>query len=151
MSKNKKKKNPVSKFKKRVIKLIWLMFLGPLAGLAIALFLVSLFAELPSVEDLDNPKSNLASQVITEDEKVIGEFYLQNRTHVAYHEISKNLVNALHATEDERFHSHSGVDAYALGRAIFFMGKRGGGSTLTQQLALNLYGSRATNIIDRIW
>ena len=150
MSKNKKTQKPVGKFKKKLIKLVWLMFLGPITGLSLALLLVWLFVELPSVEDLDNPKSHLASQIITEDDKVIGEYYFQNRTHVAYYEISDNLVNALHATEDERFHSHSGVDAYALGRAIFFMGKRGGGSTLTQQLALNLYGSRATNIVDRI-
>jgi len=153
MSKNKKNSstNTGKKKKKSIwIKLIWLAFLGPIIGLAVSLLLVWLFADLPSIEDLENPKSNLASQIITEDEKVIGEYYLQNRTHVAYYELSSNLVNALHATEDERFHKHSGIDAYALGRAIFFMGKRGGGSTLTQQLALNLYSKRAGNIRERI-
>ena len=145
-----KKNTPKPKKRKFWKRLIWLIVVGPFIALALVLFIVRYFTELPSIEDLDNPKSNLASQVITSDDKVIGEYYLQNRTHVDYHELSKNLVNALIATEDERFHSHSGVDAEALARAIRGMGRDGGGSTLSQQLALNLYGKRATNIIDRI-
>ncbi|MGB1040773.1 MAG: transglycosylase domain-containing protein, partial [Flavobacteriales bacterium] len=145
-----KKNTPKPKKRKFWKRLIWLIVVGPFIALALVLFIVRYFTELPSIEDLDNPKSNLASQVITSDDKVIGEYYVQNRTHVDYHELSKNLVNALIATEDERFHSHSGVDAEALARAIRGMGRDGGGSTLSQQLALNLYGKRATNIIDRI-
>lgn len=146
MSKKSKEK---SKKKKLLIRLVWLAFLGPFFGLFIML-LLAYFGEMPDISDLDNPKSNLASQVITSDGVVLGEYYLQNRTHVDYHEISKNLVNALVATEDERFYSHSGIDAEALARAIKGMGKDGGGSTLSQQLALNLYGSRAGSFFGRV-
>ena len=144
-----KKTKKTSKIKKRLIRLIWLAFLGPFAGIFVML-LLAYFSDMPDITDLDNPKSNLASQIITADDQVIGEYYLQNRTHVDYHEISKNLVNALHATEDERFYSHSGIDVEALARAIKGMGKDGGGSTLTQQLALNLYGSRAGSFFGRV-
>lgn len=146
MSQNKEK----PKKKKWPKRLAWIVILGPFVGLALALLVVRYFTVLPSIADLDNPKSNLASQVITADGVVIGEFYLQNRTHVDYHELSINLVNALIATEDERFHSHSGIDAEALARAIKGMGKDGGGSTLTQQLALNLYGERASGFLNRV-
>ena len=146
MSKKSKEK---PKKKKLLIRLVWLAFLGPFFGLFIML-LLAYFGEMPDISDLDNPKSNLASQVITSDGVVLGEYYLQNRTHVDYHEISKNLVNALVATEDERFYSHSGIDAEALARAIKGMGKDGGGSTLSQQLALNLYGSRAGSFFGRV-
>lgn len=147
MSQNKEKK---PKKKKLIKRLIWLVFLGPFIALFGILLLVYLFGDMPSIEDLDNPKSNLASQVITSDGEVIGEYYLQNRTHVDYHELSPNLVNALVATEDERFYSHSGIDVEALLRALKGMGKDGGGSTLTQQLALNLYGKRASGFLNRV-
>ena len=142
------KKAP-SKGKKRVIKLIWLVFLVPFVALLFMLVL-AYFSDMPDISDLDNPKSNLASQIITADGEVIGEYYLQNRTNVDYHEINKNVIQALVSTEDERFYSHSGIDAEALARAIKGMGKDGGGSTLTQQLALNLYGSRAGSFFGRV-
>lgn len=141
------KKQP--KRKKLMIRLIWLVFIGPFIALAFILLMAS-FGDMPDISDLDNPKSNLASQVITSDGEVIGEYYLQNRTNVDYHEINKNVIHALVATEDERFYSHSGVDAEALARAIKGMGKDGGGSTLSQQLALNLYGKRAIGFFNRI-
>ena len=147
MSRNKEK---TPKKKKLLRRIVWLICLGPFVALATILLLVFLFGDMPSIEDLDNPKSNLASQVITADGEVIGEYYLQNRTHVDYHELSPNLVNALVATEDERFYSHSGIDLEALLRALKGMGKDGGGSTLTQQLALNLYGKRASGFINRV-
>lgn len=145
MSKNKKEQPKKSKW----IKLIWLAFLGPFVGIFIML-IWAYFGQMPDISDLDNPKSNLASQVITSDGVVIGEYYLQNRTNVDYHEINKNVIDALVATEDERFYSHSGIDAEALARAIKGMGNDGGGSTLTQQLALNLYGSRAGSFFGRV-
>ena len=144
-TKPKPKKN-----RKWMKRLAWVLILGPFVALAFALLIVRYFTDLPSIEELDNPKSNLASQVITSDGVVIGEYYLQNRTHVDYHELSKNLVIALVATEDERFYNHSGIDAEALARAIRGMGKDGGGSTLSQQLALNLYGERAAGFINRV-
>ncbi|MEN8810392.1 MAG: transglycosylase domain-containing protein, partial [Flavobacteriales bacterium] len=143
-------KTAPKKNRKWLKRLAWILVLGPFVALAFALLIVRYFTDLPSIEELDNPKSNLASQVITSDGVVIGEYYLQNRTHVDYHELSKNLVKALVATEDERFYSHSGIDAEALARAIRGMGKDGGGSTLSQQLALNLYGERASGFINRV-
>ena len=95
------KKAP-SKGKKRVIKLIWLVFLVPFVALLFMLVL-AYFSDMPDISDLDNPKSNLASQIITADGEVIGEYYLQNRTNVDYHEINKNVIQALVSTEDERF------------------------------------------------
>ena len=147
MSKATKKTPP--KKRKLLVRLIWLAFLGPFVGLLLMLTL-AYFSDMPDISDLDNPKSNLASQIITADGAVIGEYYLQNRTNVDFHEINKNVIDALVATEDERFYSHSGVDAEALARAAKGMGKDGGGSTLTQQLALNLYGSRAGSFFGRV-
>jgi penicillin-binding protein 1A len=102
------------------------------------------FGPMPTFEELENPKSNLASEVISEDHKLLGTFFIQNRTFIGYDKISPNLVRALIATEDIRFYRHSGIDARGLGRVFFktlLLGKReaGGGSTITQQLAKNLF------------
>ena len=102
------------------------------------------FGPMPTFEELENPKSNLASEVISEDHKVLGTYFIQNRTFVGYDKISPNLVKALIATEDIRFYRHSGIDARGLGRVFvktLLLGKRqaGGGSTITQQLAKNLF------------
>lgn len=103
-----------------------------------------LFGPMPSFEELENPKSNLASEVISEDHKVLGTYYIQNRTFVSFENLSPNVVKALLATEDIRFYRHSGIDARGLGRVFvktLLLGNReaGGGSTITQQLAKNLF------------
>lgn len=108
------------------------------------------FDPLPSLEELENPKSNLASEIITSDGKIIGKYFLQNRTNVKYEELSSFLVDALIATEDERFRVHSGIDLRGLTRAVFYMGKAGGASTITQQLAKMMFDHRAENIVERI-
>lgn len=102
------------------------------------------FGPMPTFEELENPKSNIATEIISEDNVVLGNFFVQNRTFVSYDEISPNVINALIATEDVRYHSHSGIDFRGLGRVMFktvLIGKRnaGGGSTITQQLAKNLF------------
>ncbi|MCB0802823.1 MAG: transglycosylase domain-containing protein [Flavobacteriales bacterium] len=97
------------------------------------------FPPLPSFEELENPKSNLASEVYTSDGKILGKYFYQNRVNVQFEEISPNLVNALISTEDERFHDHSGIDIRGLARAILNLGKSGGASTITQQLAKMLF------------
>ncbi len=102
------------------------------------------FGSLPTFEELENPKSNLASEVISEDHKVLGTYFIQNRTFIGFDKISPNLVKALLATEDIRFNRHSGIDARGLGRVFvktLLLGNRqaGGGSTITQQLAKNLF------------
>lgn len=102
------------------------------------------FGELPSFEELENPKSNLASEVYTSDGKVLGKYFYQNRTNVQYEELSEFLPIALIATEDERYNEHSGIDFRSLGRVFIGLvtgqtGSTGGGSTVSQQLAKNLF------------
>jgi penicillin-binding protein 1A len=115
--------------------------------LVISLFVLiglEFFGPLPSFEELENPKSNLASEVYSEDHVVLGSYYIQFRTFVDYDDLSPNLVNALLATEDIRFHSHSGIDARSIARVfvktlVLQQSRSGGGSTITQQLAKNLF------------
>jgi penicillin-binding protein 1A len=115
--------------------------------LIISLFVfigLEFFGPLPSFEELENPKSNLASEVFSEDHIVLGSYYIQNRTFVDFEDLSPNIVNALLATEDIRFYRHSGVDARGLARVgvktvILRQSGSGGGSTITQQLAKNLF------------
>ncbi len=97
---------------------------------------------MPSLEILENPESELASEIYFADNSLIGKYYRYNRQIAEFEELSTSLVQALLAQEDIRFYEHSGVDLEAILRAIFFLGQRGGGSTLTQQLAKNLYKIR---------
>lgn len=125
--------------------IIWFWILS--GGSVVAFFLfvlgVRFFSELPQTEELQNPKTNLATEVYSADLKVIGKFYAENRTNVKFKEISPNVVNALIATEDARFFEHSGVDIKALLRAVTGVlrgsSSSGGGSTITQQLAKMLF------------
>jgi len=126
---------------KKQVKLAWLIGFSPLIGLVLMLFLaaVGLFGKLPSFEELENPRSNQSSIIYSADGKVLGKYYIQNRTNVAYDEISPSLIDALVATEDERFYNHSGIDGKATLRAVLSGGGDGGGSTITQQLAKILF------------
>jgi len=108
------------------------------------------FEPLPDLEELENPKSNLASEIITSDGKVIGKYFFQNRTNARYDELSPFLVDALIATEDERFRDHSGIDFRGLMRAVSKLGKAGGASTITQQLAKMMFDHKASNLLQRI-
>jgi penicillin-binding protein 1A len=106
--------------------------------------------EIPSFEMLENPSSNQVSEVISDDGEVIGYIGLENRSNITYDQLSPNLINALIATEDARFYSHSGIDGRSLGRVFFktLLGRKessGGGSTITQQLAKNLFKMRDLN------
>lgn len=101
-----------------------------------------LFGYSPSYADIKKPSQRVGSELYTSDGKLIGRYFKENRTPVAFNEISKNVVNALVATEDVRFYKHNGIDIQALGRAVVGMGKEGGASTITQQLAKNLYRTR---------
>lgn len=143
-----KKKNDYRKYVKYFWVLILLGVLG--AFLAVALAAVGAFGKLPSFEEIENPRSNLASQIITSDRKVLGKFYKDNRTHAEYHELSPHLINALVATEDERYYEHSGIDFRSIARAILTLGGAGGGSTITQQLAKQLFTETAGSIWERI-
>ncbi|EFK59034.1 transglycosylase domain-containing protein [Sphingobacterium spiritivorum] len=115
---------------------------------------LGVFGKLPSFQDLENPKSNLASEVLTEDNKVLGTYYVQNRSNVKYSELSPYLVQALIATEDKRFYKHAGIDYWRTMTVIFhtMTGNKQGGSTITQQLALNLFSDgRAKSFSKRIF
>lgn len=130
-------------FKKR----FWKIFFYVLGGLTLFFLFASwgLFGTMPSFEDLENPDSNLATEIIAADGVTIGKFYNENRTPIKYADLPKHLVNALVATEDERFYEHSGIDGRGTMRAVLSLGTSGGASTLTQQLAKLLFhgeGSR---------
>lgn len=135
----------------RAVKILWRVFFGGLAAL-ILLFVAAnfgLFGKMPSLAELENPEADLASEIISSDGKLMGKYYAENRSEVKYHEISPNVINALIATEDERFYDHSGIDAEALARVVFTVGSQGGGSTITQQLAKMMLGQGRGNIVVR--
>jgi penicillin-binding protein 1A len=135
---------------------IWKFVIGCFAFVVILIGLTILgaFGTLPSMDKLENPKSDQASEIISSDKQVIGKYYTKNRTSVPYQEISPNVINALVAKEDNHFYSHSGIDFGRIFTIIAYnlVGNRQGGSTLTQQLALNLFTgqTRAHNPIKRI-
>jgi len=124
------------------------LFLGLI--LASSGFFDSPDSPMPTFEVLENPPTNLATEIISSDGVVIGTYFLENRRKVRYDEISKHTIDALIATEDERFYKHSGIDYKSTLRAIIFMGSRGGGSTLTQQLAKMLFSKRPKSKIQRV-
>ena len=107
---------------------------------------------MPEFRQLENPKTNLATQIFSADNKVIGKFYYNdNRTPLYYEEIPKNLIDALIATEDERFYDHSGIDLRSTLRAVVYLGEKGGASTVSQQLARQLFtGVRSRNTLDAV-
>lgn len=119
---------------------MWLPFL--VVFLLLSLVANEVLGDLPSVEELQNPKSNLATVIYSSDAKVLGKYYNENRVNVTFKELDKDLTNALVATEDARFYEHSGVDIKALFRAVSGVvtgGSKGGGSTITQQLAKMMF------------
>ena len=130
--------------KKKIIKWFWMCICIPVVMVIGLLTLVWAFADIPSFEELENPDSKLATQVIAEDGEILTTFHIENRSFVTFDELSPNLVNAAIATEDVRFRNHSGIDFRALARVAFktVLGGnsgQGGGSTITQQLAKTLY------------
>ena len=129
---------------KKIVRWFWILFTVPVSMAILLIFLVWTFADIPSFEELENPESNLATQVIAEDGEILTTFHIENRSYVTYEELSQNLVNAAVATEDVRFYQHSAIDFQSLGRVMFktLLGgdsSQGGGSTITQQLAKTLY------------
>lgn len=137
----------------RSVKLLWRIFLGGLVFFILVITAISLgwLGYMPSMKELENPESSVASEVYAADGSLLGKYYIKNRSNSKFSEISPNVFNALIATEDERFADHSGIDGIAVIRAVVFGGSRGGGSTITQQLALNLFNERASNKLVRIF
>jgi penicillin-binding protein 1A len=139
----------------KTVRFFWKAFFVGLVGFVLFLTLINLgvFGKLPSLKELENPSITQASMVYAEDGTQMGKYYTDkgNRSNVEFRDISPNVINALVATEDERFYEHSGIDGRAVLRAILKLGRDGGGSTITQQLALNMFnGERARNPVSRI-
>ncbi len=136
------------------IKRFWQIFAIGI-GFVFLVFLLASWGALghmPSFNDLENPESNLATEIISSDGEIIGKFYNENRSSITYDELPKHLVDALVATEDERFYEHSGIDARGTLRAITSLGTSGGASTLSQQLAKQLFhGEGSSNKIMRLF
>lgn len=138
----------MKKFQNIIIILIWLAVVTPVftLGTIFTLIATGKVGVIPDFEELENPESNLASEVLSEDGLVMGKYYIENRTVVQFEDLSPNLVNALVATEDIRYYGHSGIDARGLARVFVktvILGQdAGGGSTISQQLAKNLYKLR---------
>ncbi len=147
------KKNNTSLNYKKYIRWFWMLIATGIAFLALLFLLAGLgaFGKLPTFEELENPENNLASEVISIDGQTLGKYAKENRTPVQYKDLPTNLVEALVATEDERFYKHSGMDARGTARAVLKLGSGGGASTITQQLAKMLFTKRASgNIFKRI-
>ena len=138
----------------RSVKIFWVVFsIGVFSFVSIFLAAgFGLLGKMPEFRQLENPKTNLATQIYSSDNKVIGKFYYNdNRTPLYYEEIPKNLIDALIATEDERFYDHSGIDLRSTLRAIVYLGEKGGASTVSQQLARQLFtGVRSRNTLDAV-
>ena len=139
---------------RRSIKIFWIVFsIGVFSFVSIFLAAgFGLLGKMPEFRQLENPKTNLATQIYSSDNKVIGKFYYNdNRTPLYYEEIPKNLIDALIATEDERFYDHSGIDLRGTLRAVVYLGEKGGASTVSQQLARQLFtGVRSRNTLDAV-
>jgi len=148
-----KKKTSSPNFSKP-IRWFWMGFLALLVGAFFVFILASfgLFGSMPDHTALENPRTNLATEIISSDGKTLGKFYYEdNRTPVAYSELPKHLVEALIATEDVRYYEHAGIDARGTLRAMVKLGKGGGASTISQQLAKQLFhGEGSRNTFGRI-
>lgn len=127
---------------KKSVKILWWTFAGGIVLFVLLLLMINLrlIGHMPSMEELENPRTALASEVIAEDGTIMGKYYQVDRSNVDYKDISKNVINALLATEDRRFYDHSGIDAKGTLAIPFYLliGKKRGSSTISQQLALNL-------------
>ncbi len=154
-----RKKAGSGKKKKQVsfwpfIKWFWILFGAGILAVFLTFLLASwgVFGEMPTFERLENPQTNLATEIISADGETLGKYFLDdNRTDVPFDQLPDNLVNALVATEDARYFEHSGIDARGTLRAFVFLGTRGGASTISQQLARQLFvGVRSNNLAEAI-
>ena len=133
------------KKRKKVKKWFWIVISSPFILLAMALLLVGIFADIPSFEELEDPKSNLATEILSIDGEILCTFHIENRSFVSFEELPRSLIDAAIATEDVRFYNHSGIDVRSLARVfvksfiLMSPGSGGGGSTISQQLAKTLF------------
>ncbi|HUR66470.1 MAG TPA: transglycosylase domain-containing protein [Chitinophagaceae bacterium] len=143
---------------KKAVRIFWGIFFGGLGAFVLLVILANLgvFGKMPSLSDLENPSLLQASEVYAEDGTLMGKYYTEkgNRSNVKYSDISRHVIDALVATEDERFYKHSGIDFKSTVRAVTTLGRQGGGSTITQQLAKQLLDqgskNRAIRMIEKL-
>ncbi|MDR2890989.1 MAG: transglycosylase domain-containing protein [Alistipes sp.] len=141
---------------KRAVRIFWTVVIAPFALILVLLAMTAAgaFGKLPTFEELENPQSNVATEIITEDGKMLGTFHVESRTFVSYNELPTDIVAALVATEDARYYGHSGIDFISLARvALRTVGlgqNQGGGSTITQQLAKNLFKRKGFILTDKL-
>ena len=145
-----KKKSPYLKY----ILTIWGIFLFGVLSIIILFSgaALGLYGPMPDLQQLENPRTNLATQIISSDDAILGKYYFDdNRTPIIFDEIPTHTIQALIATEDERFYEHSGIDWRGTLRAFAFLGKRGGASTISQQLARQIFvGVRSRNLLKTV-
>ncbi|MDX1954785.1 MAG: transglycosylase domain-containing protein [Chitinophagaceae bacterium] len=138
----------------RSVRIFWRIVLYGFLAFILLILTINwgLWGNMPSITELENPTILQASEVYADDGTLMGKYYLDkgNRTNVRYKDLSPNVVNALVSTEDERFYQHSGIDYRRTISAVAHLGQKGGASTITQQLALNLFNSRSSNPFMRI-
>ena len=141
-----------SPFRPKFLLWFWGILITGLLAIVLIFWLITkgILGYLPPLDELQNPENRYASEIISSDMELLGRYYLhENRVSVQYNDISTNVLDALIATEDVRFYEHTGIDAKSLMRAILKLGRAGGGSTLTQQLAKQLWSPSAGNIFER--
>ncbi len=133
-----------------IIKWMWLSALGSLI-IAAGIFVFIAATQMPDTQELENPRIEESSQVYSADGEVFGRYYIKNREIVSFDDLNPYLVDALVATEDERYYNHSGIDMWSFARAVAFLGRDGGGSTITQQLAKQFFVKKSRSTIKRLW
>lgn len=141
-----------SPFKKKFAIWFWSLFAAGVLVVVLIFWMISKgwLGYLPPLDELQNPKNKYATEIYSSDMQILGSYYrTENRVGIQYKDISPYMIQALVATEDERFYEHSGIDIKGLMRAILKFGRAGGGSTLTQQLSKQLYSPTADNIFER--
>ncbi len=146
-----------SKYRK-LIRTFWILISTGIISVFVLFTMISygMLGFMPSFDELENPKSNLATEVISSDQKILGNYFRENRSYSLYEDLSPNIVNALIATEDVRFYDHAGIDARGLARVMFRTvimqdESSGGGSTITQQLAKLLFHGHAGSFLERVF
>ena len=140
-SKKKDSKEGFSKY----IKWFWILFFGGILSVALLFLFTAWFSDLPDETQMENPETNLATEIIDSKGETLGKFYKENRTPVKYDSLPDHLVNALIAVEDERYYDHSGIDGRGTARAITYLGTKGGASTITQQLAKQFFTDQVSS------
>tara|TARA_B100000927_G_scaffold78579_1_gene62566 strand:- start:9410 stop:11737 length:2328 start_codon:yes stop_codon:yes gene_type:complete len=151
---DKRKKHKKKSTYLKYILTIWGIFLFGVLSIIILFSgaALGLYGPMPDLQQLENPRTNLATQIISSDDAILGKYYFDdNRTPIIFDEIPTHTIQALIATEDERFYEHSGIDWRGTLRAFAFLGKRGGASTISQQLARQIFvGVRSRNLLKTV-